>query len=376
MTFGAGSSYPGGNTIPSTFLPNNGIYAFWDDLNPASGSQGTIYTELVDGHLFVVEFYQVQHWPSGAPETFEIVLDTNTGAITLQYLAVSDSTWTSVGIENSSGEAGVSYAFRDPAVPADSLAVAFYPVSGAHPAAQGLGVVQGVVTDADGGDPIEGAMVDAIAQTGGAVAVFFVDASGAYSGTLCADWHTLAASAPGYHRSATVPVTVYSGTLTTQDFELERTEADTWITKTAPLAAMPGATLTYTLSFGSFGPDEIPWGEARDPLPAWLEYVSSTGGGFYEPSEHAVMWELFNVPAGFASTETLVVQVSATVTIGLELCNHASFNAINEGAPGRSGRGQQPRLGLHHGRGAAAALPLRLPASGGQGGRAVVTTWF
>jgi subtilisin family serine protease len=333
VTFGSGSSYPGGNAIPSTFLPNNGIYAFWDDLNPANGSQGTIYTDLVDGYLFVVEFYQVQHWPSGNPETFEIVLDTDSGAITLQYLAVSDSSWTSVGLENSSGTAGVSYAFHDPAVPSDGLAVAFYPVSGAHPAAQGLGIVQGMVTDADTGDPIESATVDAMAQTSSAVAVFPVDASGIYSGVLCADLYTMFASAPGYHQSPYVPVAVYSDTLLTQDFDLARTEADTWITKTVPATAIPGDYLTYTLSFGSLGPDEVPWGEVYDPLPEGVVYITSTGESVYDPGEHAVMWELFNLPADFASTESLVVQVSSTVTVGLELCNHAGFNAINEGAP-------------------------------------------
>jgi len=130
VTFGSGYPYPGGNTVPSTFPPNNAIYAFWDDLNPANGAQGTIYTQLVDGHLFVVEFYQVQHYPSGDPETFEIVLNLSSGRITLQYLDVRDTSRTSVGVENSSGTAGLAYAYHDPAIPSDGLAIFFHPAFG------------------------------------------------------------------------------------------------------------------------------------------------------------------------------------------------------------------------------------------------------
>ena len=222
VTFGAGSNFPGGNTIPSTFLPNNAIYAFWDDLNPASGSQGTIYTQVVDDHLFVVEFYQVQHYPSGNPETFEIILDLDSGIILLQYLDVRDTHWTSVGVENSSGTSGIGYSFHDPAVPADGLAVAFYPVAGAHPAEQGSGVLTGTVTELYSGQGIDGAQVRAEGMIGSQVVTMTADTAGVYSDTLCTDWYNLTASAPGYLPAGAGPLIVYSGAETTQGFTLKR----------------------------------------------------------------------------------------------------------------------------------------------------------
>jgi subtilisin family serine protease len=332
VTFGSGSNYPGGNTIPSGFPPNNAIYAFWDDLNPAYGSQGTIYTELVDGHLFVVEFYQVEHWPDGDPETFEIVLDLDTGAILLQYLQVSNTAWTSVGIENSDGTTGLSYAFHDPAVPADSLAVAFYPVTGAHPDEQGMGELEGTVAEAGTGEPIEGATVAAVTLTGGEVFSYTTGASGTYSDTLCADWYTMTATAAGYHPSQEVQATVVSGTLTIRDFELERTEADLWADGTGPITATAGAYLTYTLDLGSLGPDVAPYGEAALGLSPWVEYVSSSGGS-YDEVEGWWTWGIPDVASGYSGTAMVVVQVTETVPVGEEVCSSGGFQADGAGAP-------------------------------------------
>jgi subtilisin family serine protease len=221
VAFGAGSAYPGGNTVPSPFVPNNAIYALWDDLNPASGSQGTIYAQLVANHLFVVEFYQVQHWPSGNPETFEIILDLDSNALLLQYLDVRDTHWASVGVENSTGRSGIGYSFHDPEVPSDGLAVSFYPVAGTHPAEQGPGALSGAVTAFAGGS-IPGATVRAEALAGTQVLTFTADAAGVYSGTLCADWYTLTASAPRFAPASAGPAMVVSDGQTIQDFVLQR----------------------------------------------------------------------------------------------------------------------------------------------------------
>ncbi len=421
VTFGAGSSYPGGNAIPSTFPPNNALYAFWDDLNPANGSQGKIYTQLVDGHLFVIEFYQVEHWPAGDPETFEIVLDLDTGEVLFQYLEVSDSSWTSVGIENSDGTRGLGYSFHSAAIPTDTLAVAFYPVIGGHPAGQGLGTLQGTVSNAIGGDPIAGATVSAEAFTGGELFTFTTGTTGFYSGTLCADrytltvggwpacpldpvavtvysgtetvqdfallpdnlgwlsgqvrsavggqpladavvtaqsWssgdlfttttgadglyefllesgsYTLTATLAGYHPAGPVEAAVASCQVVTHDLELEPLAgaADLWITKTAPPTATVGAYLTYTLAFGSLGPDMVSRAEVWDGLPAEVEYITGSGGT-YSDTAHAVIWQLTDVVSGFVGGGTLVVQVTRAITDGRPVCNVARFLAAGEAAP-------------------------------------------
>jgi hypothetical protein len=55
VTFGSGWHKWSGS-VPNPALPNNGIYAFSTDLNPASCSQGTIYTDFLDDRYFVVQF--------------------------------------------------------------------------------------------------------------------------------------------------------------------------------------------------------------------------------------------------------------------------------------------------------------------------------
>ncbi len=74
--------------LPFEGRPNTDAMAFGEDLNPALGTQGNIYAKTV-GNQLVVEFYQVQHWASGFPETFEIILDTATDQVTYQYNTLS-----------------------------------------------------------------------------------------------------------------------------------------------------------------------------------------------------------------------------------------------------------------------------------------------
>ncbi len=281
LVFGtsSGANWPGGNTIPSTFAPNNAIYAFWDDLNPASGSQGTIYTQLVDGHLFVIEYDQVQHYPSGNPETFEVILDLDSGAIRLQYLTVSDARRTSVGIENADGTAGLSYAFHNPALLTDSLALAFYPVQGEHPAGQGPGLLSGTVVISGTTIPIVGASVRAEALTGGGVFTATTGGSGTYSLTLCADFYAVTASAAGYFPGEVEPATVYSGSLTLLNLALEIVptcepvrEADfAW----QPLTPTAGLPITFTAWASGTRPITYSW-DLGDGTPAQGEVVTHT----------------------------------------------------------------------------------------------------
>ena len=100
--------------LPFEGRPNNDAMAFGEDLNPASGTQGTIYAKTV-GNQLVVEYHQVQHWASGFPETFEIILDTATDQVTYQYNTVSWPDFTSVGLKNSTGTVGQLYSYANSA---------------------------------------------------------------------------------------------------------------------------------------------------------------------------------------------------------------------------------------------------------------------
>ena len=94
----------------------------------------------------------------------------------------------------------------------------------------------------------------------------------------------------------------------------------------------PGARLTYTLDFGSLGPDPVPQGEVWDGLPGWVDYITSTGGTYSETA-HAVAWELSDLISGFVGSATIVVQVSEPITAGAEVCNYAQFLAVDGDAP-------------------------------------------
>jgi subtilisin family serine protease len=115
--------------LPFEGRPNNDVMALGEDLNPALGAQGTIFAKTV-GSRYIVQYHQVQHWASGFPETFQIILDTATGKITYQYNTLSNPEFTSTGVENSTGSVGQLYSFRNSANIVPGRAVEFTPATG------------------------------------------------------------------------------------------------------------------------------------------------------------------------------------------------------------------------------------------------------
>ncbi len=99
--------------------------------------------------------------------------------------------------------------------------MAFWPTFGTPPPTGGAGDVEGEVLEMGAGLPVERATVRATAYTGGREFTATPNSLGAYSMTLCADWYTMTAEAPGYHVAPQTRVAVLGGTLTTQDFRAE-----------------------------------------------------------------------------------------------------------------------------------------------------------
>ncbi len=97
--------------IPNPGEPNNLIAPFWDDLNPTTG--GTIYYFADTANdRFIVEWDAVNHFYSGNPETFQVILHTD-GRILFQYHTLSSSGNCTVGIENQTGSDGLPILFND-----------------------------------------------------------------------------------------------------------------------------------------------------------------------------------------------------------------------------------------------------------------------
>ena len=132
VSFGQG--YPKwSGVIPFVGPPNNAIYGLGEDLNPANGQQGVIYSKALDDERFVIEYHQVEHWSSGNPETFEIILDARDNTILIQYQQVSWPEFANVGLENSDGSRGVSYSYANDPPLTPGLSVKYTPFLGPAP---------------------------------------------------------------------------------------------------------------------------------------------------------------------------------------------------------------------------------------------------
>jgi large repetitive protein len=132
VSFGQGYDKWSG-VIPFVGPPNNAVYGLGEDLNPDYGNQGVIYTKALDDERFVIEYHQVEHWSSGNPETFEIILDARDNTILMQYQQVSWPEFVNVGLENSDGTRGISYSYANVPPLTPGLAVKYTPFLGPAP---------------------------------------------------------------------------------------------------------------------------------------------------------------------------------------------------------------------------------------------------
>jgi PKD repeat protein len=108
ISFGSGYSSYAHGCLPSPSIPNNAIYAMWDDLAPTGGSNGNVYVKAVDADTFVIEWYAVAQFGTTISQTFEIVLRRD-NSILLQYHTVSDTSSATVGVENLAGTAAQQF---------------------------------------------------------------------------------------------------------------------------------------------------------------------------------------------------------------------------------------------------------------------------
>lgn len=272
VTFGTSNTKWSG-PIPDPALPNNGIYAFSDDLYPGV-NVGRVYWTVVDDRYFVVEWYQVEHYPSGNPETFEIILDFDTNIITIQYLDVSDPSFAVSGVENSTGTEATQYAYGDPALIADNTAVKFYPAFGTPPP---LGTLSGLITDSQSGDPIVDAWAFATAFTTGQTYSFQSDASGMYAGELCPDDYTVWADKDGYNPSLEEELSIQDGTQNVEDFALDPAPGFTWMPEVLTATIEIGVVYDTILTFGNTGSSVITYSLEVTPTASWLSVEPMTG---------------------------------------------------------------------------------------------------
>jgi len=306
LSFGQG--YSGAHMmIPFEGRPNNAIYGLEEDLNPANGAQGVVYHKyLDDGRYLVVEFHQVEHWASGYPETFEFILDFQTGAVLLQYLEVSLPDFATVGIENADGSDGILYSFANSADITNSLAVGFYPVYGGFPADQGdpaaYGTLSGTVYVSGTNTPVPGAAVTATSYLN--VLTTVADPNGQYLfPDICADIYELQAAAPGYYPGLVAEARLrWPGEVAIVDLPLQPQQPEPSLVKTvSPVAC--GEPFTYTIHYANAGDGDLFGAVISDVLPIEVFYITSTPPGVYQ--DGVVTWTV-DIPAG-GSGEVAIV---------------------------------------------------------------------
>ncbi len=174
ITFGDLSVAYANDSIPSSQVPNNAVYALWDDLDPGAG--GGITTELrgvpgVDLRR-IVQWTQVPQYGRTDANTFQIVLH-ESGEIAIVYETVSTfaDTDATVGIEGVGGEFGLA---REASSIVAGLGLVFAESPGVSSCGDCAWRIAGCGADYTGDDAIDGD--DVIA--------FFADWDG---GIACAD---------------------------------------------------------------------------------------------------------------------------------------------------------------------------------------------
>lgn len=111
------------SAIPNSDGPVAMIAGLWDDLDPGNaGAPSDVYYYYdAASHRFIVEYFQVEHYPSGNMETFEIILcdanyyptPTDDGEIYVQYAVEQQQLDNTLGIENSAENTGIQYFFNN-----------------------------------------------------------------------------------------------------------------------------------------------------------------------------------------------------------------------------------------------------------------------
>jgi subtilisin family serine protease len=175
LGFDTASTSRANTALPNTANPDLALFPFWDDLYVEADSG--IYTAVTGAQphrTFVVEWRNVALFADRSMRlTFSAAISED-GSITYRYADVHGTgaetgTGATIGLENVDGTVGFEYSYNARAV-ADGTAIAFRTTR--------TGVLSGVVTDANDGQPVAGATVTA--RVGDATATETTEADGSY----------------------------------------------------------------------------------------------------------------------------------------------------------------------------------------------------
>lgn len=273
--------------IPNEGLPNAAIYPFWQDL--AIDEQGSIDYDTIGvapNRAFVIEYSAMQVFGTSSHLSFEVKLWEN-GSIDMLYGANAanpgDGRNAGIGIENATGTDALQFSFLDGLLE---------PNTGFRYERVPTGVVHGVVTDLNDGEPIAGATVSA--TPGGRTTTTAND--GSYSLRLRPGNYQLSISATNYV-TETTPLVIADGDDLTHDAALAAAVAV--VDPTSVQATVDfGETTDVDVTLSNTGTGPLSWeakerdqGHTNPPLPTPESTVIRMN-----------TWSRASIPAAFPRT--------------------------------------------------------------------------
>lgn len=248
--------------LPNPAPPNAAIYPFWDDLYVDGSS--SVRTEVVGSapnRQFVIEWRDVSFHESPLDRIrAEVVLHEN-GQIVMQYAGLDNlreqGNSATVGIENEDGTAALQFSSYEAAL-FNGLALRYrLPPNG---------FIEGQITDANDGQPVANATVQA-RQNETTVRVTTTNDQGRYRLQVPLGSYTIAAAAANYSSEAAEVSIPTDGSVVSRDFVLRTARPE--VRPTAlQFIATSGQTKTANLTLRNSGSQDLTWDLLEDS--SWL----------------------------------------------------------------------------------------------------------
>ncbi|MGN9915095.1 S8 family serine peptidase [Micromonospora palomenae] len=286
LGFGTSSTSRANTALPNTTNPDLALFPFWDDLYvEADSGIYTAVTGVRPHRSFVVEWRNVSIFSDRSTRlTFSAAIGED-GSITYRYRDIAGTgpetgTGATIGLENVDGTVGFEYSYNTAAL-ADGTAIAFRTTRN--------GVLTGVVTDGNDGQPVVGATVTA--RVGGATATETTEADGSYLIQAPAGAIELSVEKEHYE-SANAAVAVAAGGADVRSAALRTARVGTPVSELAVVApaAQTRAREIGLSNTGALGTEFTVTELNADGVPqdiGWLS-LSGTSGTLASGSRHTV----------------------------------------------------------------------------------------
>ena len=267
LSFTSNSNSRFNGVIPDTDEPNTVVYGFWDDLYPSAGDGQVLYYYDPEEERFVLSFLTVQHFPSGNPETFQIVLYPD-GGVRVNWQVVANISSSTHGVENADGTEALMLANNGAGVllPENETAVQFWGSHGPE------GILSGLVRQLS--DNSLEADVTVTASNVDYTDFALTDALGQYTLELPAGLYSVTFTKPDFCDTTRANILIEDQLTTTLDQSLRNPAADVSVTSIQHEGEM-GEITSSTFDLDNDGNCALEYAIAADQ--PWLSALPASG---------------------------------------------------------------------------------------------------